>query len=95
LTFEAAFDISLYTSTELKVEDMDIKPGIYRHYKGKDYRVIGLVRHSETLEEMVLYEALYDNDLGKLWVRPAKMFMENIVKDNYSGPRFKFIRQKL
>ncbi len=70
---------------------MDIKPGIYRHFKGKEYRVIGLVRHSETLEEMVLYEALYDNDLGKFWVRPAAMFTENIEKDGYRGPRFKFI----
>ena len=70
---------------------MDIKPCIYRHYKGKDYKVIGLVRHSETLEPMVLYEALYDNELGKLWVRPAAMFSEQVDIDGYNGPRFKFL----
>jgi len=71
---------------------MDIKPGIYRHYKGKEYKVIGLVRHSETLEALVLYEALYANNLGKLWVRPVQMFLENVDVDNYHGPRFKYLR---
>lgn len=47
---------------------------IFRHYKGKFYRYLGLVRHSETLEELVLYEALYDNELGRVWVRPKEMF---------------------
>ncbi len=47
---------------------------LFRHYKEKDYRYLGIVRHSESLEELVLYEALYDNELGKVWVRPKEMF---------------------
>lgn len=53
------------------------KPGLYRHYKGNDYRVIGLARHSETLEALVIYQALY-GDHG-LWVRPAAMFNETVT----------------
>lgn len=59
------------------------------HYKNKKYRLVGVARHSETLEEMVVYEALYENNLGALWVRPKKMFMENVTVDGYSGPRFR------
>ena len=52
-----------------------MKPqAFYRHYKDKPYRALGLCRHSETLEELVLYEALYPNELGSLWVRPKEMF---------------------
>lgn len=68
-----------------------IKPGIYEHYKGKRYRVHGLVRHSETLEELVLYETLYENDLGKMWVRPKGMFAESVDVGGKSMPRFRFI----
>jgi hypothetical protein len=50
--------------------------GIYRHKKGKLYQVKTLAIHSETLEEMVVYECLYENDLGKTWVRPLNMFLE-------------------
>ncbi len=57
---------------------MELKLGIYEHYKGKKYRVIGVAKHSETLEDMVVYEALYGNDLSKLWVRPLKMFLEEV-----------------
>ncbi len=60
----------------------------YKHYKNKLYKVTGVARHSETLEEMVIYEALYPNELGKIWVRPKKMFLENVQVDSYSGPRF-------
>lgn len=63
--------------------------GLYVHYKNKKYRVTGVARHSETLEEMVIYEALYENDLGKVWVRPKKMFLENVVVGDYRGPRFR------
>lgn len=66
-----------------------MKSGIYQHYKGKLYQVIGLARHSETLEELVVYQALYDN-FG-LWTRPAKMFNESIVIDGKNIPRFKFL----
>jgi len=68
-----------------------VQPGIYEHYKGKRYRVHGLVRHSETLEEMVLYETLYENDLGKMWVRPATMFAESVEIKGKMMPRFRFI----
>ena len=71
-----------------------LKPGIYQHYSGRKYRLIGTGWHSETLEEVVIYQALYNsNKFGPeaIWVRPRKMFLENIKNDNYSGPRFKFI----
>jgi hypothetical protein len=63
-----------------------IKPGRYRHFKGNEYEVIGTARHSETLEELVVYRALYDN--GGLWVRPAAMWSEIVDCDGYRGPRF-------
>lgn len=63
-----------------------IKPGRYRHFKGNEYEVIGTARHSETLEELVVYRALYDN--GGLWVRPAAMWSEIVDHDGYRGPRF-------
>ncbi len=61
-------------------------PGQYRHYKGMLYEVIGTVRHSETLEPMTLYRALY-GECG-LWVRPAAMFNEDVVIDGVHQPRF-------
>lgn len=70
-----------------------MKLGKYRHYKGKQYRVIGIAKHSETLEDLVVYEALYENPTGKLWVRPLKMFSEKIVVDGKKIPRFTFIRE--
>ena len=63
-----------------------IKPGRYRHFKGSEYEVIGTARHSETLEEMVVYRALYGD--GGLWVRPAAMWSETVERDGYCGPRF-------
>ena len=63
-----------------------IKPGRYRHFKGNEYEVIGTARHSETLEEMVVYRALYGE--GGLWVRPAAMWSETVERDGYRGPRF-------
>ncbi len=73
---------------------MEIKQGKYRHYKGKLYEVMGMVLHSETLEEMVLYKALYNSSqFGKnrLWVRPARMFAENVKVNGKSVPRFEFV----
>ena len=61
-------------------------PGRYRHFKGGMYEAIGLARHSETLEDMVVYRALYGD--GGLWVRPAAMFFELVVLDGKSVPRF-------
>ena len=62
------------------------KPGLYRHYKGNDYRVIGLARHSETLEPVVVYQALY-GERGT-WVRPAAMFVETVEVVGKRVPRF-------
>jgi hypothetical protein len=62
-------------------------PGRYRHYKGGEYDVVGTVRHSETLEPMTLYRALYGEQ--GLWVRPAAMFEETVVVDGVSQPRFR------
>ncbi len=68
-----------------------VKGGLYQHYKGKIYKLIDVVRHSETLEELVLYETLYENELGKLWVRPKQMFLENL---DDGTPRFKYLEDK-
>ena len=65
---------------------MDIQPGIYRHFKGNRYEVVGIARHSETMEPMVVYRALY-GECG-LWVRPASMWNEIVNKPEYYGPRF-------
>ena len=62
-------------------------PGLYRHYKGMPYEVLGTVRHRETLEPMTLYRALY-GERG-LWVRPAVMFNEDVVIDGVRHPRFR------
>lgn len=73
---------------------MSIKIGKYKHYKGNLYQVIGLARHSETLEELVVYQALYDSkDFGKnaIWVRPISMFTENVEFNGKSVPRFEFV----
>ena len=68
---------------------MDIKPGKYRHFKGNLYEVIGIAHHSETMEEMVVYRALYGEH--GLWVRPAAMWKETIDRDGYHGPRFEYV----
>ena len=67
----------------------DIKPGRYRHFKGREYEVIGLARHSETQEEMVVYRALY-GDFG-LWVRPVSMWNETVERDGKTFRRFTYI----
>lgn len=63
--------------------------GIYKHYKGNRYKVEGVAKHSETLEEMVVYRALYGE--GGLWVRPKGMFLEIVEKDGKQFPRFDYI----
>jgi hypothetical protein len=70
-----------------------IKLGKYQHYKGKFYEVLGVARHSETLEELVMYKALYDSEFGygSLWARPKEMFIENVMIDGKEVPRFKLI----
>jgi cyclomaltodextrinase / maltogenic alpha-amylase / neopullulanase len=66
-----------------------LKLGKYRHYKGNEYQVIGIAKHSETLEDLVVYKKLYD-DHG-LWVRPLKMFIEKVDVDGKKVPRFEYI----
>ena len=68
---------------------MDIKPGKYRHFKGNYYEVIDMARHSETMEEMVVYRALYGEH--GLWVRPAVMWTVTVDRDGYHGPRLQDI----
>jgi len=70
---------------------LEIKKGIYEHYKGNRYQVVDIALHSETLEEMVVYKALYGKE--KVWVRPAYMWAELIEKDGAKVPRFKFISE--
>lgn len=70
---------------------MTLKTGKYKHYKGKEYEVIGIARHSETLEELVVYRALYQNEGENLWVRPLKMFLEEVEIEGKKMPRFEFL----
>lgn len=65
--------------------------GRYRHYKGMEYVVHQIVRHSETLEELVYYECLYENKLGRFWVRPLPMFLETVEVNGKTVPRFALI----
>ena len=66
-----------------------IKLGKYRHFKGKEYEVIALAKHSETLEDLVVYRALYGN--GEVWVRPARMWEETVSYQGEILPRFAYI----
>ena len=72
----------------------EVKLGKYQHFKGNLYVAIGVARHSETLEELVVYKALYDSEefgSNSLWIRPKKMFMENVVVDGKEMPRFRYV----
>ena len=69
-----------------------LKSGIYKHYKGNEYRVIDTATHSETLEEVVVYRPLYGE--GKLWVRPLDMFLETVEVNGKTVERFSFIRNE-
>jgi len=68
---------------------MELTPGKYRHFKGGEYELIGVGKHSETLEPMVIYRALYGE--GGLWVRPASMWTETVIRDGVAVPRFQKI----
>ncbi len=72
----------------------EMQKGIYEHYKGKRYEVIGVAHHSETVEELVVYKALYKTEFGEdsLWVRPRVMFSENVIVEGKEFPRFRFIQ---
>ncbi len=77
-------------SNDLSPLPAEPRPGLYRHYKGGEYRVVGIARHSETLEPLVVYEALYGG--RGLWVRPAAMFVETVAGENGVGRRPRFER---
>ncbi|PJI50151.1 MAG: TonB box-like protein [Pseudomonas sp.] len=66
-----------------------MQPGLYRHYKGQEYRVLAVARHSETEEELVIYQALY-GEFG-LWVRPLSMFIEAVEVNGERVPRFALV----
>ena len=66
-----------------------LRPGRYRHFKGREYELLFVATHSETLEPMVVYRALYGERGG--WVRPAAMWDEHVERDGYAGPRFVFV----
>jgi len=74
---------------EFSEKARNLKPGIYEHYKGNRYKVLGVSHHSETLEELVVYQALYGD--GDLWVRPIDVFFDEKEIDGKKVPRFKFI----
>jgi hypothetical protein len=69
-----------------------VKPGIYIHYKKKKYRMIGCAKHTETNEELVVYQSLYGK--GELWVRPKNMFFDFVEVEGNKVPRFKYISER-
>ena len=71
---------------------MSVKPGLYQHYKGPQYRVFAVAKHSETQEELVVYQALY-GEFG-LWVRPLSMFCETVEVDGIPRARFALIEEQ-
>jgi hypothetical protein len=73
----------------------EIIPGIYEHYKGRKYLVIGTAAHSETLERLVVYVPLYDSPGPRLWVRPRAMFAETVEIDGKPVARFRYIGQEI
>ena len=70
---------------------MQVKVGKYRHFKGNEYQVLGVAKHSETLEEMVIYRALYGEQ--QIWVRPACMWNETLIRDGKTVQRFTYIEE--
>lgn len=70
---------------------MNLELGLYKHYKGNLYEVIGVARHSETLEELVVYKATYQKEGENLWVRSLKMFLETVIVDGVEVKRFEKI----
>jgi len=79
---------------DLKKQDSTAKSivvgGLYEHYKGHRYKILGIARHSETLEELVVYQALYGE--GGIWARPLSMFLENVTVNGQLRPRFRPIQ---
>lgn len=74
------------------MNDSTVAPGRYRHYKGQEYIVLGVARHSETEEELVVYRKDYGD--RSLWVRPKAMFLETVMVQGISTPRFQYMCQE-
>ncbi len=72
------------------MDKQNLMPGIYRHYKGQNYEVVGVAQHSETRELLVVYRPMYAE--RGLWVRPLTMFTESVTIDGHTLPRFAFIK---
>jgi hypothetical protein len=72
----------------------EVIPGVYEHYKGNKYLVLGTAAHSETLERLVVYVPLYDSPGPRLWVRPRAMFLESVLLDGAQVPRFRYLGQE-
>jgi hypothetical protein len=68
----------------------DVKPGRYKHYKGNEYEVVGIAKHSETLEDFVIYQQLYGD--RSFWIRPKSMFLETVNANGKEQPRFQWIK---
>ena len=71
----------------------NVPSGKYQHYKGNKYLVLGVAKHSETLEDMVVYVSLYENPVTNLWVRPLEMFVGNVTVEGKTVPRFRKIEE--
>ena len=69
----------------------ELKLGVYKHYKGNKYLVIGLAKHSETNEDLVVYIPIYESDLSRIWVRPLEMFLEDVEIEGKKVPRFEYL----
>lgn len=78
---------------KLSPEAISLRQGLYEHYKGNKYQVLGVAIHSESLEELVIYKALYGE--GLTWVRPLKMFLETVKVNGEVKPRFRFMGVKV
>ncbi|MEK7579493.1 MAG: DUF1653 domain-containing protein [Patescibacteria group bacterium] len=70
---------------------MDVKIGFYKHFKGQVVKVLGVAKHSETLEDLVVYDHLGLNELSDLWVRPLAMFLEDVEVDGKKMKRFEYV----
>lgn len=77
----------------LSAQATNLKLGRYRHFKGNEYKVLGVARHSETLEEMVVYQALYGEASAswRIWIRPLAMFLEEVEVNGQRQPRFQYL----
>ena len=72
----------------------NMKLGKYKHYKGKEYEVLCVAKHSETLEDLVVYKVLYNNEVSKFWVRPLEMFLGDVEVEGKKVPRFEYLNEK-